>query len=804
MAATRPAPMAWAGMLLDLRRAGGPHWFPPRVEAKGQPQARIVLRRGPDEIGRYVIDPGDYLINADAPCPVRANVPGADARESQVRLTFDGEQVRVEPTRQASRTWIDGEPLRHAACLRPHQKVQLGETNLEISLLRKLEEAIDSDSKDSSGPIPPGTSSDDTPEKLPKYQVKEEVTRGGMGTILRATDCQIERTVAMKVIVDAKADSPEHRSRFVREAQVTGQLEHPNIIPVHELGADERGRPFYTMKYVKGITLEEVLGRIRAGNEPAIREYPLTHLLTIFQKICDAVAFAHSRQILHRDLKPENIMIGDYGEVLVMDWGLAKLIGDSASAAGEGVGETTPGPSSTALNTVVGRVIGTPSFMAPEQARGQVDRIDERTDIYSLGAILYHILALQPPVTGHSAMEVIERVKAGDVRPPTSVHPEAISPHCPGGQIPAALSAVAMKALAMEPANRYPSVKDLQRDIAAYQGGFITSAEEQNALKLLWLLIKRHKVESIALVLIAALTMVTLVSIAIYSRRDRFLVSELNRTDPRYRDFYPQAISLVKERKFDEALREITYAIAVSPGEADFHNLQGHIYQSLRQLRPARDSYTAALKLNPKHASARENLVLCDTLLARNPGGDPLTDAALGELQDAMRRQGRFEEAVALLDHMRPDPQRVFETWRDVLAESGLGDRLRRNDAGELGLDLASTPIRDLTLLEGMPLTSLNLARTAIFDLAPLKGMPLKELRLDGCGELYDLSPLKDCDHLERLTIPSQCRELEVLRTLPNLKQLSTQFPGDDWSAVQSAQAFWAEQARATATEVRP
>lgn len=770
----------------------------------GQSQAQIILRRGQVEIGRCLLDPGEYLLHADAPRPVRASDPGANARESQLRLTFDGEQVRVEPTQPATRTWIDGEPLRDTACLRPDQKVKLGETELEVSLLRKLEEAIDSDSKDPADPPSPGGPGDDSTTKSPRYQVEEEVTRGGMGTILRATDCHIERTVAMKVIVDAKADSTEHRCRFVREARVTGQLEHPNIVPVHELGADERGRPFYTMKYVKGVTLEQVLGRIRDGNEPAVREYPLAHLLTIFQKVCDAVAFAHSRQIVHRDLKPENIMIGDYGEVLVMDWGLAKVIGDRASATGEGVGETTPGPSSTALNTLVGRVIGTPSFMAPEQARGEVDSIDERTDIYSLGAILYHILALQPPFNGDLAQEVIERVKAGDVRPPTSAHPKAVSPHCPGGRIPESLSAVAMKAVAMAPASRYPSVKDLQRDIAAYQGGFITSAEEQNALKLLWLLIKRHKVESIALVLIAALAMVTLVSIAIYSRRDRFLVSELNRTDPRYRDFYPQAISLVKDRKFDEALKEITYAIAVSPGEADFHNLQGHIYQSLRQLRPARDSYAAALKLNPKHPSARENLMLCDMLLARNPGGDPPTDAVLGVLQAAMRRQGRFEEAVGLLNHMPPDPQRVFETWRDILVESGLGDRLRRNDAGELSLDLAFTPIRDLTLLKDMPLTSLNLARTRIFDLAPLKGMPLKKLRLDGCEELHDLSPLKDCGSLERLTIPSQCGDLEFLRTLPNLRQLSTQFPGDDWRAVPSAQAFWAEQARATSPKRKP
>ena len=165
------------------------------------------------------------------------------------------------------------------------------------------------------------------------YAMGQEVARGGMGAILQAKDLNIERTVAMKVTLkEAVADSLILR-RFTQEAKLTGQLEHPNIVPVHDLSVDEQGRPFYTMKFVKGVTLLEILAQIRAGDTATISQYSLAHLLTIYQKVCDAVAFAHSKQVIHRDLKPANIMVGEYGEVLVMDWGLAKVVGGQQTAA---------------------------------------------------------------------------------------------------------------------------------------------------------------------------------------------------------------------------------------------------------------------------------------------------------------------------------------------------------------------------------------------------------------------------------------------------------------------------------------
>lgn len=164
-------------------------------------------------------------------------------------------------------------------------------------------------------------------EPARKYDVGKFVARGGMGMILSAKDRCIRRHVAMKVMTAKYPPTGDQILRFIEEGQVTGQLEHPNIVPVHELGVDAKGHVFYTMKMVRGHTLKDVLGGLRSGDPDTLCDYSLMHLLSIFQRICDGVAFAHSRGVIHRDLKPENIMLGDFGEVLVMDWGLAKVRG---------------------------------------------------------------------------------------------------------------------------------------------------------------------------------------------------------------------------------------------------------------------------------------------------------------------------------------------------------------------------------------------------------------------------------------------------------------------------------------------
>jgi tetratricopeptide (TPR) repeat protein len=277
-----------------------------------------------------------------------------------------------------------------------------------------------------------------------------------MGAIVRIMDNDIRRPVAMKV--NLSGEDPERIDRFVEEAQVTGQLEHPNIVPVHELGMNLEGKVYFTMKLVKGESLESVVDGV-AEDKPGYREaYPLSHLLQIFLKTCDAVAFAHSKGVVHRDLKPENVMVGRFGEVLVMDWGLAKVLGRDDPA--REVWVQTARSEQPAGRTMEGEVFGTPSYMAPEQAQGKVDAVDEASDVFALGGILYKILTHEAPYSGKNVTEVLMRAEVGTVLPPRK--------RTPSQGIPPVLESICLKAMATKKPDRYASVGDLIADIRAY------------------------------------------------------------------------------------------------------------------------------------------------------------------------------------------------------------------------------------------------------------------------------------------------------------------------------------------------
>lgn len=338
-----------------------------------------------------------------------------------------------------------------------------------------------------------------------------------MGSILSAKDQRLKRTVALKVLLlDAHADEMQRR-RFLREAEVLAMLAHPNIVPVYDIVWEDGMPLFYAMKMVKGRTLEEILHDLRKKDPETLREYSLDRLLLIFRKVCDALAFAHSKGVLHRDLKPANVMIGEFGEVLVMDWGLAKVLGEEFKTAEpakpvDKVAGHFPG------RTLDGEVMGTPEYMSPEQATGQVEVLDERSDIYALGAMLYAILTLRPPVSGGEASEILERVRGGKITSPRDLqtgvqnrrksggeggapefsHAGAFA-HIVGGRVPSALSSIVMQAMHLDKAKRYASVTALASDIESYQGGFATSAERVGTLKQIRLLMLRHKAVSFAL-----------------------------------------------------------------------------------------------------------------------------------------------------------------------------------------------------------------------------------------------------------------------------------------------------------------
>ena len=251
-----------------------------------------------------------------------------------------------------------------------------------------------------------------------RYQVLGEIARGGMGVVLRARDVDLGRDLALKVLQTRHRGDPDVVGRFVEEARIGGQLQHPGIVPVHELGTLADHRPYFTMKLVKGRTLAALLAERLGARRPT---FPASS--PIFEQVCQTVAYAHARRVIHRDLKPANVMVGSFGEVQVVDWGLAKVlpeggVADEAKAMEreETVIQTArSGPAGSDGESQPGSVLGTPSYMAPEQARGEVDRIDERADVFGLGAILCEVLTGRPPFGGSTRDEIRARAARGDL-----------------------------------------------------------------------------------------------------------------------------------------------------------------------------------------------------------------------------------------------------------------------------------------------------------------------------------------------------------------------------------------------------
>ncbi|MCR4317625.1 MAG: tetratricopeptide repeat protein [Planctomycetes bacterium] len=298
-----------------------------------------------------------------------------------------------------------------------------------------------------------------------RYVVGKEIARGGMGAILLAVDKDTRREVAMKVILgDTKSEEQSHKlTRFIEEAQVTAQLTHPNIVPVYELGRNEKGQVYFTMKHVEGDSLSTIIEGIRDSDEGYCARYTTTRLLQIFRDVCNAIAFSHSKGVIHRDLKPDNIMVGAFGEVLVMDWGLAKVIGRKDPVAGKLVITDRSESASEVARTLDGSIAGTPSYMPPEQADGKVDEIDNRSDIYSLGAILCELLVHRPPVDGQNVWAIIARVSGGEIDLPGDLDDDP--------DVPAELREVCRKAMEFDPDDRYESALEIAEDIDAYLEG---------------------------------------------------------------------------------------------------------------------------------------------------------------------------------------------------------------------------------------------------------------------------------------------------------------------------------------------
>lgn len=610
------------------------------VAGHGLPHAEVIVYVGEDSPRLLTITPGEYLIGRGASCHIP--VEAGDVSRMHARLSFTGHRLLIEDLQSATGTFIGGQRIELPTPLQSGSEVHVGGARLVVRFDKETLAQINSELSD------PELGLGIIHEELSgeSHKVNGILAEGGMGMVLKATDQRMHRTVAMKVLRDGSEYAADKLLRFMAEAQLTGQLEHPNIIPIYQLGINEEGQTFYTMKFVRGQTLEDILHALRKEDPHVIKSHPLADLLTIFQKVCDAVAYAHSKGVVHRDLKPQNIMVGAYGEVLVMDWGLAKRYqapphpddpvpgpvteGSTPEKTGEGLQRNGPDENTAerrAFFTLDGAVVGTPPYISPEQACGHSDG-GPKSDIFVLGTILYAMVALRPPVLADSIDEAIAALRENKLVPlkhmieragPDGAPPPKLA-HCPEQSPPAGLISVIEKAMAFNPAERYESVAELQQDLRAFQSGFATKAEQASFFRQLQLLLGRRRREAVLLgsfLLISQLLLGTFLTVLSREKsrlkasesslqfrntelgelneKLRRVVSQLRAAaDLNYRD----AIKLLGANNATEALEQINLALMGVPDGTDVRGayliIRGHARTRLGFFTEALEDYLNA------------------------------------------------------------------------------------------------------------------------------------------------------------------------------------------------------------------
>jgi serine/threonine-protein kinase len=547
-----------------------------------------------------------------------------------------------------------------------------------------LEQIDDADVQASLSSVRPGPHAEETrDDRAPsgngaRYRILRPHAKGGLGEVFVAEDTELHREVALKEIRPQRADDPVSRGRFLLEAEITGGLEHPGIVPVYGLGVYPDGRPYYAMRLIRGDTLKQAVeqfhGADQPGRDPGERRLAFRQLLRRFVDVCNAVAYAHSRGVLHRDLKPANVLLGPFGETLVVDWGLAKA-GVSTEAGADSTDEPTveaalrPASGSVTPGTQAGATLGTPSYMSPEQAEGRLHELSPASDIYSLGATLYVVLTGRTPHAGADADAVLARVRRGDIAPPRQVKPDT----------PPALDAVCRKAMALRPADRYATALDLAADVEHWLADEPVAAypEPWTARAARWG--RRHRTLLVAAAVLLASAVVALSATTALVWREQLRTAEQRRlAEQNYelaRDLSFNGITLIAASEASFAADPGLHSARKELLKAAARGFRQYLEQQpndpeLRQRTAQVYRYTANVhrltnETEPAEALYRDALRLYEGLADERPGeavhrerlSETLRDYAnlqsrLGRLREAGDTLGR---AVALAEQLRAE-----------------------------------------------------------------------------------------------------------------------------------------------------
>jgi tetratricopeptide (TPR) repeat protein/tRNA A-37 threonylcarbamoyl transferase component Bud32 len=483
-----------------------------------------------------------------------------------------------------------------------------------------------------------------------RFRILRPHARGGLGEVFVARDEELHREVALKEIQGRHADHADSRTRFVREAEITGGLEHPGIVPVYGLGHYADGRPYYAMRFIRGDSLQQAIETFHRadvpGRDPGEQALGLRQLLGRFVDVCNAIAYAHSRGVLHRDLKPGNVMLGQYGETLVVDWGLAKAGGETGETATPAEGPLKPASGSGSAPTQMGTAVGTPQYMSPEQAAGRLDLLGPASDVYSLGATLYCLLTGKVPFDAADVGALLQRVQKGEFPPPRQLK----------RNVPAALEAVCLKAMALNQQDRYASTRALADDIEHWLADEPVIAWREPLAVRAGRWVRRHRVlaASTAAGLVVALVLVSGGAVWLEQRKEqerRERLAQQERAREQAEAGLAQAVALRQGYRYADA-KAMLEQVHGWARQASDRDLDTRVNQADADLVLARDldrvRQEAATLIEGKWGAARM-LEEFPAVLARH-GMDVLA-GDLDELSQTIRASAVRQDIVAALDN---------------------------------------------------------------------------------------------------------------------------------------------------------